>query len=590
MSEYIGARITLISKSDIRYSGVLHEINSESSTVALENVKSFGTEGRRGNEDEIPPSDNVYEYIVFRGSDVKDLRIDEAPKETKPPPPQVPNDPAILNAARPSTSQHNQQNQSQRQQPPQDFGPGSGGQYPPQWGQYPPPYGGRGFGPQGGFPGGPAGVPGPPGFNGYNGYPQMPPYGPPHGWPGPPSQGFRGQGLFPPSPMPPNNQQGPPDQQPPQGPKGTQALAGASTEKDDKSNAAEVDAAPKQKDSQSTERSTTAPDPAAHKAQAPTPPVESKPDVAAALAAPKVNAGAATKTAPTALKKAPVGPKSARIIPAVPLTSPNPKAAAQIAVQAPKTTVPPTPAQGKPGNSQQFQNATQAATAAVAAAMAKLPKPGQPKAEADTAAIDNLARKVADMRADDKIRHSRQPGTGGFVTGRGRGRGRGGHQSQPVAKVEVPTTDFDFETSNAKFNKLDLVKEAIAGGSPMGENIPGKNLDEPDRGLNEPSNDSDVVIPSATTATYNKSTSFFDNISSEHRDREEAKDQRFGGSEFRSEERKKNLETFGQGSVDGYRGGYRGRGRGRGYRGRGAPRGRGRGFPQGGASAEAGTA
>lgn len=65
--------------------------------MALENVSSFGTEGRKTNaEEEIPPSDSVYEYIVFRGSDVKDLRIEEVatPKENKPP--QVPNDPAIL--------------------------------------------------------------------------------------------------------------------------------------------------------------------------------------------------------------------------------------------------------------------------------------------------------------------------------------------------------------------------------------------------------------------------------------------------------------------------------------------------------------
>ena len=56
---------------------------------------SFGTEGRRP-DDEVPPSDNIYEYIVFRGSDVKDLRIEETPKENKPPPPKVPDDPAIL--------------------------------------------------------------------------------------------------------------------------------------------------------------------------------------------------------------------------------------------------------------------------------------------------------------------------------------------------------------------------------------------------------------------------------------------------------------------------------------------------------------
>jgi protein LSM14 len=111
------SRISLISKSDIRfdclppnlrtpqslsplrYVGSLHEINSENSSVALENVKSYGTEGRRGNtSEEIPASDNVYEYIVFRGSDVKDLRIEEPPFE---PPhlPQVPDDPAIMSVS-----------------------------------------------------------------------------------------------------------------------------------------------------------------------------------------------------------------------------------------------------------------------------------------------------------------------------------------------------------------------------------------------------------------------------------------------------------------------------------------------------------
>jgi hypothetical protein len=39
----------------------------------------------------------VYEYIVFRGSDVKDISVVEDSKENKPPePPQVPDDPAIL--------------------------------------------------------------------------------------------------------------------------------------------------------------------------------------------------------------------------------------------------------------------------------------------------------------------------------------------------------------------------------------------------------------------------------------------------------------------------------------------------------------
>lgn len=91
-----------------RYVGILHEINSENSTVALENVTSFGTEGRKNDPDqEVPGSDSIYEYIVFRGGDVKDLRIEEPPKENKPPPPpQVPNDPAILGVSLSSFIEH----------------------------------------------------------------------------------------------------------------------------------------------------------------------------------------------------------------------------------------------------------------------------------------------------------------------------------------------------------------------------------------------------------------------------------------------------------------------------------------------------
>lgn len=92
MSQYIGKTISLVSNSNIRYVGILHEINSEQSTVSLKQVRSYGTEGRRGGVDEIPPSEGVYEFIIFRGSDVKDLKIAETPA---PPQPQL-NDPAIL--------------------------------------------------------------------------------------------------------------------------------------------------------------------------------------------------------------------------------------------------------------------------------------------------------------------------------------------------------------------------------------------------------------------------------------------------------------------------------------------------------------
>ena len=97
MSEFIGSRISLISKSDIKYIGTLHEINSDNHTVALESVTSHGTEGRKGNPaEEVPGSDQIYEYIVFRGSDVKDLTIIENASQKENQAPQMPNDPAIL--------------------------------------------------------------------------------------------------------------------------------------------------------------------------------------------------------------------------------------------------------------------------------------------------------------------------------------------------------------------------------------------------------------------------------------------------------------------------------------------------------------
>lgn len=69
--------------------------------MSLENVKSFGTEGRKEKpEEEIAPSDQVYEYIVFRGSDVKDLRIEQAPATKENQPPAVPDDPAIVGVSR----------------------------------------------------------------------------------------------------------------------------------------------------------------------------------------------------------------------------------------------------------------------------------------------------------------------------------------------------------------------------------------------------------------------------------------------------------------------------------------------------------
>ncbi|KAI4211936.1 MAG: hypothetical protein LQ351_005276 [Letrouitia transgressa] len=566
--------------------GTLHEISSENSTVALEKVQSFGTEGRCP-DDELPPSDDIYDFIVFRGSDVKDLRIEEPPKENKPPkPPRMPDDPAILGSARrpPSTSTTTSPNQF-NQQP--------GGQYqrvdthpnnqdafrPPQQQRYSqqPPYPyypylpNQRFGPQG-FPGGP-------------GFPGMGYGGPPHGWYPPPGQGFpqqQGQIYSPQMPIGSGSQyQNPQTQQHDQG--GPDSVIDNRNQLPD----SRRHSPEKQTATVKLPSGSTTPAPAAVPMNGPPPPTESKPDVKAALAPPASVQDAFVASGDQSIAAA---QKNGRIMPAVPRVSPAMKPAAPVngALNSSSGNVAPPgqPATKPPSRPAQIatkslEDANRDARAAVAAAMAKLPPaPGQQKKIPVTEnAVDNLTNKVNEMRTNDSIRTSKQPGTGGYAAGhRGRGGYRGGrpHADSATRKVEVPITDYDFASANAKFNKQDLVKEAIASGSPLGSPLDGSNdtLASSANANGDARKNSEVGATTTPVVGYNKS-SFFDNISSESKEREEGGGKRMGGREFRNEEVKKNLETFGQGSVDG---GFRGRGRGRGYGGRGGyggPRGRG---------------
>jgi protein LSM14 len=90
----------------------LYSINQSDATVALQNVCSFGTEGREGDGSTfVPPQKTIHPYLLFRGCDIKDLHVHETleeepatttkeklelPETERLPVPVVPSPPAVL--------------------------------------------------------------------------------------------------------------------------------------------------------------------------------------------------------------------------------------------------------------------------------------------------------------------------------------------------------------------------------------------------------------------------------------------------------------------------------------------------------------
>jgi len=154
---YLGARISLVSNANIRYEGTLYTIDTKEATVALQNVRVLGTEGRTNGGTEVPPSDDVYEFIVFAGKDIKELHVMQDNTPPPAPAPLPPSDPAIMQFSQPSPVSANDPWGPGMMPPPGLAGPPMGFDYsapfggPPQGFNNFPPAGGGGAWPEQGY-------------------------------------------------------------------------------------------------------------------------------------------------------------------------------------------------------------------------------------------------------------------------------------------------------------------------------------------------------------------------------------------------------------------------------------------------------
>ncbi|KAI4338998.1 hypothetical protein MLD38_023990 [Melastoma candidum] len=71
----VGSAISITSNSCMRYEGVVVSVSAQDELICLNNVRSFGTEGRRRDSALVLPDDRVFDNIQFRGSDIKEWRL-----------------------------------------------------------------------------------------------------------------------------------------------------------------------------------------------------------------------------------------------------------------------------------------------------------------------------------------------------------------------------------------------------------------------------------------------------------------------------------------------------------------------------------
>ena len=110
----------LITKAEVRYEGVLFEVDRVNKTMSLKQVKNMGTEGRRNGTNELPGDDKILGNVKFRVDLIKTFKIVEKPKEEETPEQEEPEmDPAIVEAEAPHQNQENEKDAKAKEDEPE---------------------------------------------------------------------------------------------------------------------------------------------------------------------------------------------------------------------------------------------------------------------------------------------------------------------------------------------------------------------------------------------------------------------------------------------------------------------------------------
>uniref|UniRef100_F1L295 Protein LSM14 B n=1 Tax=Ascaris suum TaxID=6253 RepID=F1L295_ASCSU len=92
---YVGSKLSLVSKQGIRYEGTLYTVDPTASTIALSDVRCFGTEDRP-TRNPFAGSDDIYEYIIFNAADIDEVVVYEVTRPIVKFANGLPHDPAIV--------------------------------------------------------------------------------------------------------------------------------------------------------------------------------------------------------------------------------------------------------------------------------------------------------------------------------------------------------------------------------------------------------------------------------------------------------------------------------------------------------------